>query len=125
MQGFADDLNVVGQDFEEIWENLPDSVKNMFEATAEREAVSSGIATASQDSVDELNGRMTAVQSHTYSISENTKTLLLTTQDILRSVMNIESETDGFKARFERVETMVKSMNNTLDDIALKGIKIK
>jgi hypothetical protein len=39
--------------------------------------------------------------------------------------MNIESETDGFKARFERVETMVKSMNNTLDDIALKGIKIK
>jgi hypothetical protein len=39
--------------------------------------------------------------------------------------MNIESETDGFKARMERVEANVKSMNYTLDDIALRGIKIK
>jgi methyl-accepting chemotaxis protein len=125
MEGFASDLNAVGQDFAEIWDNLPDSVKNMFEVTADREASSSGIATASQESVDELNGRATAIQSHTYSISENTKTLLATTQNILRSVMNIESETDGFKERMERMETSIKSINNNLDDIAVKGIKIK
>ena len=127
MQGFASDLNAVGADFAQIWENLPDSVKNMFEVTddAAREASEKGIATASQESVDELNGRMTAVQGHTYSISENTKLLVATAQLILKSVMHIEEETDGFGARLERMEGNVKDMANTLDDIATKGIRLK
>lgn len=127
MQGFANDLNAVGADFAAIWENLPDSVKNMFTVTsdAEREASQKGIATADQDSIDELNGRMTAVQGHTFSISENTKAILAITQAILRSVMNIETETKGFGARLGRIENNIKEMHNTLDDIATKGIKLK
>lgn len=127
MQGFANDLNAVGADFAAIWENLPDSVKNMFTVTsdAEREASQKGIATADQDSIDELNGRMASVQGHTFSISENTKTILSTTQAILRSVMNIETETEGFGARLERMEGNINEMNSTLDDIATKGIKLK
>lgn len=126
MSGFANDLNAVGSDFATIWENLPDSVKNMFTITDDaREASQKGIATADQDSIDELNGRMTAVQSHTFSINETTKMLLSTTQSILRSVMNIESETDGFGARLERMEGNVKEMRSTLDDIATKGIRLK
>ena len=127
MQGFANDLNVVGADFAAIWENLPDSVKNMFTVTsdAEREASQKGIATADQDSIDELNGRMTAVQGHTFSISENTKAILAITQAILRSVMNIETETEGFGARLQRMENNIQEMTDTLDDIATKGIKLK
>lgn len=127
MQGFANDLNAVGADFAAVWENLPDSIKNMVTVTsdAEREASQKGIATANQDSVDELNGRMTAVQGHTFSISENTKLLVANTQAILRSVMNIETETEGFGARLGRMEDNIKEMNNTLDDIATKGIKLK
>lgn len=127
MQAFANDLNAVGAGFAAIWENLPDSVKDMFTATsdAEREASKKEIATADQDSIDELNGRMTAVQGHTFSISENTKTILATTQAILRSVMNIETETNGFGARLERMERNIGEMNNTLDDIATKGIRLK
>lgn len=127
MQGFANDLNAVGADFAAVWENLPDSIKNMVTVTsdAERKASQKGIATANQDSVDELNGRMTAVQGHTFSISENTKLLVANTQAILRSVMNIETETEGFGARLGRMEDNIKEMNNTLDDIATKGIKLK
>lgn len=127
MNGFASDLNAVGEDFAAIWENLPDSVKNMFTVTsdAEREASKKGIATADQDSIDELNGRMTAVQGHTFSISENTKTILATTQSILRSVMHIEDETDGLGARLVRVENHVKEMTNTLDGMATNGIRLK
>lgn len=127
MQGFADDLNAVGADFAEIWENLPDSVKGMFKITddAEREASQKGIATASQESVDELNGRATAIQSHTFSIMENTKLLLATTQGILRSVMNIESETEGVGSRLSRIETHMKEMNDTMGEIATKGIRLK
>lgn len=123
MSGFAADLNAVGDDFRVIWESLPDSVKDMFTVTSDatREASQEGIATASQESVDELNGRMTAVQGHTYSISENTKLLVANTAAILQSVLNIEANTD----RLAAVETGVKEVRNTLNDIALKGIKIK
>lgn len=123
MQGFADDLNTVGADFAAIWENLPDSVKNMFTVTAdaEREASQKGIATASQESVDELNGRATAIQGHTFSIAENTKILVSNTAAILQSVLNIEANTD----RLAAVEANVREVRSTLNDIALKGIKIK
>lgn len=127
MSGFANDLQVVGDEFAEKWENLPDSVKNMFTSTAdaEREASSEGIATASQDSVDELNGRMTAVQSHTYSISENTKILVANTQAILNAVLSIDNNTQGLSERMETVEGYVKVMRDTVNDIALKGVKLK
>lgn len=127
MGQFANDLNAVGSQFTQIWENLPDSIKNMFEVTgdAEREASEKGIATASQDSVDELNGRATAIQSHTYSIMQDTKGLLNTTNSILRSVMNIESETEGFGQRMARVESHLKEVKDTLSDINTKGLKIK
>lgn len=123
MGDFAADLNAVGADFAEIWENLPDSVKNVFTVTdeASREASEKGIATASQESVDELNGRMTAVQGHTYSISENTKLLVANTGAILTSVLAIESNTD----RLAAVETNLKAVKDTLNDISLKGLKIK
>lgn len=127
MSGFANDLNAVGQDFAEIWEALPDSVKNMFDVTEEatREASEKGIATASQESVDELNGRATAIQGHTYSISENTKLLVATANLILQSVLNIEDNTDGLSTRMANVESDVRDMRNTVNDLALKGIKIK
>ena len=127
MSGFANDLNAVGQDFAEIWEALPDSVKNMFDVTEEatREASEKGIATASQESVDELNGRATAIQGHTYSISENTKLLVATANLILQSVLNIEDNTDGLSVRMANVESDVRDMRNTVNDLALKGIKIK
>lgn len=91
----------------------------------ERSASKKGIASASQDSVDELNGRTTAIQGHTFSISENTKLLLSNTQAILRSVMSIESETNGFGERLGRIEGNIKTMTNTLDDIATRGIRMK
>lgn len=127
MEGFASDLNAIGADFAEIWENLPDSVKSMFKITddATREASQKGIATASQESVDELNGRATAIQGHTFSIMENMKLLLSTTQSILKCLMSIEDETEGFKDRLYRMESNLKEANDNLSDIVTKGIKLK
>lgn len=125
--GFASDLNAVGDDFATIWENLPDSVKSMFDVTEEatREASEKGIATASQESVDELNGRATAIQGHTYSISENTKIILSVVNMILQSVLNIETHTERISGLVEDVESSVKEMKDTVNDIALKGVKLK
>lgn len=126
MSGFAADLNAVGEDFQAIWESLPDSVKNWFTVTdATREASQKGIATASQESVDELNGRATAIQGHTYSISENTKLLLASVNLILQSVLNIERHTEAMAEQVSDVRLSVKEVKDTVNDIALKGIKLK
>ena len=125
MGGFANDLNAVGSEFQSIWENLPDNVKNMFAPKdAEREASEKGIATASQDSVDELNGRMTAVQGHTYLLAENSKILVANSNRVLDHLAGIEDNTKSL-SRLEQIETGVKELKSSIDDIALKGIKIK
>lgn len=95
------------------------------DSAASREASQKGIATASQDSVDELNGRMTAVQGHTFDIAENTRMLLATTNEILKGVVGIERNTGNVHARLSVVEQHLKSVKDTVGDIALKGIKIK
>ena len=90
-----------------------------------RQASEKGIATASQDSVNELNGRMTAIQGHTFSIAEQTRMLANNSSLILRSVMGIERNTNDLPTRLAAVEAATKAMRNSLDDIALKGVRIK
>lgn len=127
LSGLTTDLNEVYDIWESVWDELPQELKGMIASTTEssRETSSSGIANASQDSVDELNGRATAIQGHTYSISENTKLLLSTANLILQSVLNIENNTDGLSERVLTVESSVKEIKDTVNDIAIKGIKIK
>ena len=98
---------------------------NLSEGEATREASKKGIATASQESVDELNGRATVIQGHTYSISENTKLLVQSTNLILKSVQQIERNTDDVPQRLANLESNMKAVKDTVNDIALKGIKIK
>ena len=95
------------------------------DSAASREASQKGIATASQDSVDELNGRMTAVQGHTFDIAENTRMLLATTNEILKGVVGIERNTGNVHTRLSVVEQHLKAVKDTVGVIALKGIKIK
>lgn len=97
---------------------------NLFSDDATRTGANKGIATASQDSVNELNGRMTAVQGHTYSISENTKILVGNTTALLKAVMHIESETDGMRDRLVKIESNSNQIKNSLNDIAIKGVKM-
>ena len=127
MNGFASDLNAVGEDFAEIWDALPDSVKSMFNVTDEatREASEKGIATASQESVDELNGRATAIQGHTYAINENTRLLLATANLILESVLKIEQHTDSMAQRIEKIGNDVKDVKDTVGDMNMSGIRLK
>lgn len=126
MSGFANDLNAVGDEFKMIWDNLPDSVKNMFTVTgdATREASEKGIATASQDSVDELNGRATAIQGHTYSLMESAKLLVANSARMLEHLAGIEDNTKHL-SKLERIENDMQAVKNTVNDIALKGIKLK
>lgn len=127
MEDFAADINAEGENFKAIWEALPESIKDMFSATSDaaREASQKGIATASQESVDELNGRATAIQGHTFSINENTKLLLGSVNLILQSVLNIERYSETTAEQINEVRLSVKEVRDTVNDIQLKGIKLK
>lgn len=121
------DLNRTGDIFNQIYSGLSDGLKGYFALTEEatREASQKGIATASQESVDELNGRATAIQGHTYSMAESLKTLVNVVTQILYAVLNIESETEGLGDRMSRIESHVKDTKDGIDEIVTKGIKLK
>lgn len=125
MGSFMADLMETQDVMTQIWNAIPEELKQYLTGDAEREGASKGIAAATQDSVDELNARATTIQSHTYSISENTKLLVANTTAILSSVTAIEAHTEAMSNRMESVERNVKVMRDTLDDFNTQGMKLK
>lgn len=85
-----------------------------------REASRKGIAQASQDSIDELNGRMTAIQSHTSSIQLDTKQLTRDSARILYYLGSIE----GHTARLGNIERHMDRMSSDIRTIATRGVKM-
>jgi hypothetical protein len=90
----------------------------------DRTGSTKGIAQASQDSVDELNGRMTAIQAYIYDI-----------RSINQQSFDFEKESAAYDAAIlSQLETIAENtdycrllvdVKNSLSDIQLKGIKIK
>lgn len=126
LNGFSDDLNQVGDGFNQIWQTLPDTIKDWFAPEeAEREAASRGIATASQDSVDENNARLTTIQGHTYTLVQGMNDLNETSNQILEKVSGIERHTSESSRRLEDIDKKMKSVKDSVDDINMKGIKLR
>lgn len=125
MGNFMADLMATQNVMTQIWDSIPKELKDFLTDNAEREGVKKGIATASQDSVDELNARATTIQSHTYSISENTKILVANTTAILSFVTAIEAHTEAMSSRMETMERNILSINSTLEDFNTQGLKLK
>ena len=126
MSQFRADINGTYNAFSDIMAQVPEDLHELFtDVDAERSAVEKGIAQASQDSVDELNGRATAIQGHTYSINENTKLLVSTSSSILQSVLNIEGNTDMLNTKVDRLESDMRAMRSDISDMATRGITIK
>lgn len=92
-----------------------------YEPESTRGASEKGIAQASQSSVDELNGRMTAMQSHTFSINERVGNIVNLTSQLLARVISIE----GHTTRLEAIEIALTYMRSDISDILTKGLRIK
>lgn len=114
---------------------------NLWEAInkdEERKASSKGITSLSQDTGNEMNGRLTAVQGHTFQIAEGVK--LLTplaayTMDIKSSILMVQAHSaqalihlagiETNTGRLESIEKDMRAVKTGIDDINLKGIKLK
>lgn len=123
--GFAADLNAASTKLQEIWDGLDEGLQGFFEDTAERQGESRGIATASQDSVDENNARLTTIQGHTYSLVQGVTELNATSNQILARVTGIERNTDETNNKLDNMNTRIKRIEDSVDDIQRAGIKIK
>ena len=123
-QEFANGLNQIGNDFQAVWENLPDDIKQWFGMDGEREGTTGGIATASQDSVDENNARLTTIQGHTYTLVQGVAELNATGNLILARLTGIEHNTSEASTTLDNTHTRVRRIENILDDIQNRGIRI-
>lgn len=112
-----------------------------------REASRKGIATASQDSVDENNGRLAVMQGHTYSINENVNRMatgidtiaghtvnlscLTSIDKTMQSILSMRdaslthlSNIDSHTARLEAIESAIVFMKNDINTMLIKGLKL-
>lgn len=80
-----------------------------------------GIARASQESVDELNGRATAIQSHTYAIMQSQQQLTQDAADMLRLLANIDANTRDL--HFIRMD--IARMRGDINSMATQGISMR
>lgn len=122
---FADDLNNAGELFSSMYETLNQGLKEFFENDAEREGTSKGIATASQESVDENNARLTTIQGHTYSLVQGVNELNATSNQILVRVTGIERNTDETNTKLDNLNNRIRRIENDVNDMQTRGIKIQ
>ena len=122
---FANDLNNAGEQFSQIYDALNQGMKDLFESDAERDGTSRGIATASQESVDENNARLTTIQGHTYSLVQGMVELNATSNQILARVTGIERNTDETNNKLDNMNSRIRRIESSVDEIQTKGIIIK
>lgn len=127
MASFEKDLDRAGQQFNTIYNALGDNLKKYFDATDEstREGTAKGIATASQDSVDENNARLTTIQGHTYSLVSGVSELNATSNQVLLRLTGIESNTSQSNVTLREILTKTSAMQASIDEMNVKGIRVK
>lgn len=81
-----------------------------------RKPSTKGITAASQDSVNELNGRATAIQGHTYSINEGIKSLIKDSAHILDLLSGIKDNTSYCK-KLESIDSTIGNINSNIKEM--------
>lgn len=99
--------------------------QSLLEGDASRDGTSRGIAQASQESVDENNARLTTIQGHTYTLVQGLAELNRTSNLILERVAGVERNTSETNTRLESMGKSVDLIKATVDDISVRGIKLK
>ena len=84
-----------------------------------------GIAAASQDSIDELNGRATAIQTHTAMIAQGTARLTSLAQSTFDQLVEVARMVKEGNATRQRIESATVSMEIKMRDFETQGIKVK
>ncbi|MCM1166760.1 MAG: tape measure protein [Ruminococcus sp.] len=92
---------------------------------AERSGAQKGIATASQDSVDENNARLATIQGHTYTLVQGVNELNATANAMLERLTGIERNTGETAEKLDTVRDDMRKVKNAVEDIQTQGLRLK
>lgn len=120
--GIGTDMNNAQNWMQQWKEEAKKQGLNLWETT--REGSSKGIAAADQESVNELNGRATAIQGHTFIISEAMKELTTKISKVLEYLSGIQTNTEHCK-HLETINGNIKEMKEGIDSMNTKGVIMK
>ena len=122
VKGLIEAANELAPDIAAIFEGINDAAGGALEATSEkaseREAYKKEGITASQESVDKVDARLTTMQGHTYSISESCKMTANYSSQMVTRLTAIERNTSHLADISERI----KNLSSDIEDIKNKGI---
>lgn len=127
---------------------LKDAMGWESDSESSREATAKGIATASQDSVDENNGRLTVIQGHTYGINERVDRIatgidtiashtvnlfcLTNIDKTMQSLLTMRNEAiahlsdiANYTSNLVEIKEFMHSMKTGIDTLNTKGITLK
>lgn len=119
-QGIGTDMNNAQQWMEKWKEEANKQGFHLWE-TENREVSSKGINAVNQESVDELSGRATAIQGHTYSINEGIKELVSQCAKFLEVLTGIRDNT-GYCKNLETINSNIKEMKESIGNMNDKGV---
>lgn len=91
---------------------------DLFSGANRRGAPAAGIQ-VTQDSFDEMSGRVTAIQGSVMNIQADTHALATTASSILQHVVNIDDNT----AELKTMRQDMRAMRNTMQEWATRGVK--
>ena len=130
MNQFASDLMGLESNFEAFYNDLPEDLKEYMigDNTQRTGTTGEGITQASQDSVDEMNARLTTIQSHTYSLNENVKLVTQNTSALLQNVVKIEQHTQRLatiEQAMQQLANDTRVVRTQVDHFYNQGIRVK
>ena len=122
----SDELHKVGESagqIQGIYEKLIKAIGMNLDDTLTGQR--KGIAAASQDSIDELNGRATAIQTHTAMIAQGTARLTSLAQSTFDQLVEVTRMVKEGNATRQRIETSTATIATKVRDFDTYGIKVK
>lgn len=94
--------------------------KDLFN-DATRTGANRGIAQASQDSVDELNGRATSIQGHTFNISENSNII----RDSIMAINGNVNQIREYASNLVQMRQDLTNIRGTLNEVQSQGLAMR
>ena len=118
---YKEGIAAYNKDMQDAKEELKKQGFNAWELDSTRKSASKGIAQASQDSVDENNGRLTNIQMILANMESNQANLSVLIFRIFDPINRIATNTD----RLEKIENDMSGVKEGIEKINRDGINIK
>ncbi len=95
-------------------EPLSEIIKGLAGMDGAATGATKGIATASQDSIDDLNGRMTVIQAHTASLVQSSALSASNTTAMLSALNGIHSDTSQMRNDLHAMRNDLNAIRNNM-----------